>query len=97
MSIPNLDHDAAHTKMLKGAVEFFAGQVAAMFKMGRCATCPNCKQSMVNLGFYFTKCLARGLGIEVGGHAVWHDGPPPAGGLPSMPPKGDGEPPSGLN
>lgn len=97
MNNPNLDHDAAHTKMLKGAVEFFAGQVAMMFRMGRCAECPACKQSMVNLGLYFTKCLARSLGIPLDGIAVYHEGHPPPGALSSIPPKGDGEPPSGLN
>lgn len=61
----DLDHDPVHTKMLKAAVEFFAGQVANLFRMGRCADCPSCNSSVLNLGVYFTKCLGRALGLTI--------------------------------
>lgn len=67
MSAPELDHDPAHTRLLKGAVEFFANQVAHLFRMGRCAECAKCAASVGNLGLYFTKCLGRALDIDFEG------------------------------
>lgn len=60
-----VDHDPVHSKMLKATVTFFAQQVANLFRMGRCAGCEGCAQSVLNLGTLFTKCLARELQMDI--------------------------------